>query len=76
MTTEADGGGPLIERLREAVRLGDGRRRSPSGSSASWRRSSRSEGLLLPERFRTPDPDHYARRLLYRDPRSSTSPPW
>jgi predicted metal-dependent enzyme (double-stranded beta helix superfamily) len=58
---------PLIERLREAVRLGD--------VTAITERIKLEletfipeEGLRLPEHFRTPHPDHYARRLLYRDP--------
>src|SRR4051812_12717978 len=58
---------PLIERLRDAVRLGD--------VTAIAERIKHElenfipeEGLRLPERFRRPLPDHYARRLLYRDP--------
>jgi predicted metal-dependent enzyme (double-stranded beta helix superfamily) len=66
MITEAVVVDPLIERLREAVRLGD--------VTAIAERIKHEletfipeEGLRLPEHFRTPDPDHYARRLLYRD---------
>ncbi|HEX3526458.1 MAG TPA: cysteine dioxygenase family protein [Thermoanaerobaculia bacterium] len=57
---------PLIERLRNAVRLRD--------VAAITERIKHElenfiphEGLRLPQRFRTPLPDHYARRLLYRD---------
>src|SRR5690348_16825982 len=57
---------PLIERLRDAVRLGD--------INAITERIKQdlesfipAEGLILPERFRTPKPGSYARRLLYRD---------
>jgi len=58
---------PLIERLCDAVRLGD--------EAAIAERIKRdlesfipSEGLILPERFRQVKPDSYARRLLYKDP--------
>ena len=57
---------PLIERLRDAVRLGD--------ITAITERIKDdlesfipAEGLILPEHFRTAKPDSYARRLLYRD---------
>lgn len=57
---------PLIERLRDAVRLGD--------IAAITERIKNdlesfipAEGLILPEHFRAPKPDCYARRLLYRD---------
>lgn len=58
---------PLIERLRDAVRLGDvtaiaERIKSDLESFIP------DEGLRLPESFRRPRPDTYARRLLYRDP--------
>jgi predicted metal-dependent enzyme (double-stranded beta helix superfamily) len=57
---------PLIERLRNAVRLGDttaiaNRIKSDLESFIP------AEGLILPDRFRQPKSDSYARRLLYRD---------
>lgn len=58
---------PLIDRLREAVLLGD-------VAAITERIKSDLEsfipakGLTLPERFRQARPDRYARRLLYRDP--------
>jgi 3-mercaptopropionate dioxygenase len=57
---------PLIERLCDAVRLGDveaiaGQIKSDLESFIP------SEGLILPERFRRVKPDSYARRLLYKD---------
>jgi 3-mercaptopropionate dioxygenase len=58
---------PLIERLREAVRLGD--------TQAVTERIKNdlesfipAEGLRLPEKFRRASPDCYCRRLFYRDP--------
>ena len=58
---------PLIEQLREAVRLGE--------VSAVTERIKNtlesfipSEGLIFPERFRRVKPEGYSRRLLYRDP--------
>jgi predicted metal-dependent enzyme (double-stranded beta helix superfamily) len=58
---------PLIERLREAVRLGD-----VAAVTARIKSDLESfipaEGLTLPERFRQVKPESYARRLLYRDP--------
>ena len=58
---------PLIDRLREAVMLGNvdaitGRIKSDLESFIP------AEGLTLPERFRRVKPESYARRLLYRDP--------
>jgi len=57
---------PLIDRLREAVLLGDvaaitERIKSDLESFIP------AEGLTLPEHFRQARPDHYSRRLLYRD---------
>ncbi|MFL6232146.1 MAG: cysteine dioxygenase [Thermoanaerobaculia bacterium] len=57
---------PLIERLCDAVRLGE------VSAIAEQIKSDLesfipSEGLILPERFRRVKPDSYARRLLYRD---------
>jgi predicted metal-dependent enzyme (double-stranded beta helix superfamily) len=67
MITEAVVVDPLIERLREAVRLRD--------ETAIAERIKHElenfipqEGLRLPEHFRQPLPECYARRLLYRDP--------
>ena len=67
MVTQAVVVDPLIERLREAVRLRD--------VNAITERIKHEletfipdEGLRLPERFRMPQADCYARRLLYRDP--------
>jgi predicted metal-dependent enzyme (double-stranded beta helix superfamily) len=58
---------PLIERLREAVQLGD-----VGAITARIKDDLESfipaEGLRLPERFRRSKPDCYSRRLLYRDP--------
>jgi predicted metal-dependent enzyme (double-stranded beta helix superfamily) len=58
---------PLIERLREAVRL-----RDVTAIAERIKHELENfipdEGLRLPQHFRTPLPDHYARRLLYRDP--------
>lgn len=58
---------PLIDRLRDAVRLGD--------VEAITHRIKEdleafipAEGLRFPERFRKVRPDSYARRLLHRDP--------
>ena len=58
---------PLIEQLRDAVRLGE--------VSAITERIKNtlesfipSEGLIFPERFHRVKPDGYSRRLLYRDP--------
>ena len=58
---------PLIERLRDAVRL-----REVAAIAERIKHELESfipdEGLRLPERFRKALPDTYARRLLYRDP--------
>jgi predicted metal-dependent enzyme (double-stranded beta helix superfamily) len=58
---------PLIERLRDAVRL-----RDVTAIAEKIKHELENfipdEGLRLPQHFRTPLPDHYARRLLYRDP--------
>ncbi|HEX9945893.1 MAG TPA: cysteine dioxygenase family protein [Thermoanaerobaculia bacterium] len=57
---------PLIERLRDAVRLGE-----VCAITQQIKEDLESfipaEGLKLPERFRRVKPDSYARRLLYRD---------
>lgn len=57
---------PLVERLCDAVRLGD------VSSIAEQIKSDLesfipAEGLILPERFHQAKPDSYARRLLYKD---------
>jgi predicted metal-dependent enzyme (double-stranded beta helix superfamily) len=67
MRTQATVVDPLIDRLREAVLLGD------TGAIAERIKFDLesfipAEGLRLPERFRRVKPDSYARRLLYRDP--------
>jgi predicted metal-dependent enzyme (double-stranded beta helix superfamily) len=58
---------PLIERLRDAVRL-----RDVAAIGARIKSDLEdfipAEGLRLPERFRQPKAGSYARRLLYRDP--------
>lgn len=66
VATQATMVDPLIERLCEAVRLRD--------ITAITERIKLEletfipqEGLRLPQQFRNPLPDHYARRLLYRD---------
>ncbi len=66
MKTQATVVDPLIDRLCDAVRLGDvtaiaQRIKSDLESFIP------AEGLILPEHFRQPKPDAYARRLLYRD---------
>jgi 3-mercaptopropionate dioxygenase len=66
MKTQATVVDPLIDRLCDAVRLGDvtaiaERIKSDLESFIP------AEGLILPEHFRQPKPDAYARRLLYRD---------
>jgi len=57
---------PLIERLCDAVRLGE-----VSAIAEQIKSDLESfipaEGLILPERFRRVKPDSYARRLLYQD---------
>jgi predicted metal-dependent enzyme (double-stranded beta helix superfamily) len=58
---------PLIEQLRDAVRLGE-----VSAITARIKDTLESfipsEGLIFPERFHRVKPDGYSRRLLYRDP--------
>lgn len=58
---------PLIERLCDAVRLGnvDAIAERIKHDLESF---IPSEGLILPERFRKVKPESYARRLLYNDP--------
>jgi predicted metal-dependent enzyme (double-stranded beta helix superfamily) len=58
---------PLIEQLREAVRLGevDAITTRIKNTLESF---IPSEGLIFPERFRRVKPEGYSRRLLYRDP--------
>jgi predicted metal-dependent enzyme (double-stranded beta helix superfamily) len=67
VVTEAKVVDPLIERLREAVRL-----REVEAIAGRIKHELENfipeEGLRLPQHFRTPRPDTYARRLLYRDP--------
>lgn len=58
---------PLIEELREAVRLGE------VGAITDRIKHTLesfipSEGLIFPERFHQVKPEGYSRRLLYRDP--------
>lgn len=57
----------FIERLREAVQS-----RDVAVITEKIKRELEefipAEGLILPERFRTPKADSYARRLLHRDP--------
>jgi 3-mercaptopropionate dioxygenase len=66
MKTQAAVVDPLIDRLCDAVRLGD-----VTAIAERIKRDLESfipnEGLILPEHFRQPKPDTYARRLLYRD---------
>jgi predicted metal-dependent enzyme (double-stranded beta helix superfamily) len=57
---------PLIDRLREAVRLGD-ETAIAERIKSDLENFIPSEGLILPDRFRQPKPDSYARRLLYQD---------
>jgi len=66
MITEAVMVDPLIERLREAVRLKDVTVIAER-IKLELETFIPEEGLRLPEHFRTPHPSHYARRLLYRD---------
>jgi 3-mercaptopropionate dioxygenase len=66
VTTQAAMVDPLIERLRDAVRLRD----VPAITEKiklELETFIPEEGLRLPQQFREPLPDHYARRLLYRD---------
>jgi predicted metal-dependent enzyme (double-stranded beta helix superfamily) len=57
---------PLIERLRDAVRLAD-----PAAIATRIKDDLESfipaEGLVFPDRFRRSKPGAYCRRLLYRD---------
>jgi predicted metal-dependent enzyme (double-stranded beta helix superfamily) len=58
---------PLIEELREAVRLGD----VPAITERvknTLESFIPAEGLIFPERFRRVKPEGYSRRLLYQDP--------
>jgi predicted metal-dependent enzyme (double-stranded beta helix superfamily) len=57
---------PLIDRLCEAVRLGD-MNAIAERIKSDLESFIPDDGLILPERFRRPKPDSYARRLLYRD---------
>jgi predicted metal-dependent enzyme (double-stranded beta helix superfamily) len=57
---------PLIDRLCDAVRLGDVNAIAERIKS-DLESFIPDEGLILPERFRRPKPDSYARRLLYKD---------
>src|SRR5690242_13108249 len=57
---------PLIERLREAVRLGD-ETAIANRIKSDLESFIPAEGLILPDRFRQAKPDSYARRLLYKD---------
>ena len=58
---------PLIERLRDAVRLGDMGAITERIKSDLENVISHAE-LRLPDRFRRTRPDSYCRRLFYRDP--------
>jgi predicted metal-dependent enzyme (double-stranded beta helix superfamily) len=64
LDTEID---PFVERLRDAVRLGD-----VAAITERIKEELESfipgEGLRLPETFRQTRPDSYCRRLFYRDP--------
>lgn len=66
MVTQAVVVDPLIERLREAVRLRDVKAIADR-IKHELENFIPDEGLRLPEKFRRPLPDGYARRLLYRD---------
>ncbi|PYQ56594.1 MAG: cysteine dioxygenase [Acidobacteria bacterium] len=57
---------PLIERLCDAVRLGEVNAIAEQIKS-DLESFIPAEGLILPERFHRVKPDSYARRLLYRD---------
>jgi predicted metal-dependent enzyme (double-stranded beta helix superfamily) len=58
---------PLIEQLREAVRLGEVRAIT-ARIKDTLESFIPSEGLIFPERFHRVKPEGYSRRLLYRDP--------
>src|SRR6185369_10255440 len=66
VTTQATMVDPLIERLRDAVRLRDVQAITER-IKLELETFIPDEGLRLPQQFRDPLPDHYARRLLYRD---------
>jgi 3-mercaptopropionate dioxygenase len=55
----------LIDRLRDAVRLGDVP--AIAGRIKEELEAFSAGGLLLPEHLREARPDHYCRRLLHRD---------
>ncbi|HEX2643968.1 MAG TPA: cysteine dioxygenase [Thermoanaerobaculia bacterium] len=67
MSTQAVEVAPLIERLRQAVQLGDVEAITHR-IKADLEAFIPAEGLTFPERFRNVRPDSYARRLLHRDP--------
>jgi predicted metal-dependent enzyme (double-stranded beta helix superfamily) len=67
MKTQAAIVDPLIDRLRDAVRLKDVDRIAERIKN-DLESFIPSEGLILPERFRKVKPESYARRLLYSDP--------
>ncbi|HEY0514836.1 MAG TPA: cysteine dioxygenase family protein [Thermoanaerobaculia bacterium] len=67
MRTQVAAVDPLIERLCDAVRLGDVTAIAQQIKS-DLESFIPEEGLILPERFRRVKPESYARRLLYRDP--------
>src|SRR6185295_17638137 len=66
MKTRATVVDPLIDRLCEAVRLGEVHAITERIKD-DLESFIPAEGLTLPERFRQAKPDRYARRLLYRD---------
>ena len=66
MKTQATVVDPLIDRLCEAVRLGEVHAITERIKD-DLESFIPSEGLTLPERFRRPKTEGYARRLLYRD---------
>ena len=66
MKTEATIVDPLIDRLCAAVRLGEVHAITERIKN-DLESFIPAEGLTLPEHFRQPMPDRYARRLLYRD---------
>lgn len=67
MKTQAAVVDPLIDRLIEAVRLGDTHAIAEQIKS-DLESFIPAEGLSLPEHFRQTKPGGYCRRLLYRDP--------
>ncbi|MES1211546.1 MAG: hypothetical protein ABUL63_04335, partial [Acidobacteriota bacterium] len=66
MTTQAITA-TFIERLREAVRSRDVEQITDK-IKRELEEFIPAEGLILPERFRQPRADTYARRLLHHDP--------